>query len=194
MEEKSEEDRTSTNGAGPSSLLPSHVAGLAPILPSPSLSHTPKLSHRPPHISITTRRATPAQWADVATRLAAVADLNFPVQDPRTKWVVGEHFGAHPVGTPPTRFHPDAVANGLHVLEPFFGAMCGRLRCILEAGYNVSTYTPIEIDDISRVIGGRVTCNLQEEFPGQLPDSVVQGCLRDSHKTSVCVGRAKFGS
>ena len=143
LEEESEGDLTSSHAAGPSSLLPAPAAGPAPSRPPPSLSHTPELSHRPPHISIFTRRATQARWADAVTRLAAAVDLNLPVQDPQTRWVAGEHFGAHPVGTQPTRLHPDAVANGLHVLEPFSGAMCGGLRCILEAGYNLSTYTPI---------------------------------------------------
>ena len=56
--------------------------------------------------------------------------------------------------------------------------MCGGLQCILKADYNVSTYTPIEIDDISRAIGGRAISNLQEEFPRQLLDSAVRGCFK----------------
>ena len=82
-------------------------------------------------------------------------DLSLPVHDPRTKWVAGEHFGAHPLGTQPNCFLQDAVANGLRVLKLFSGAMCGGLLCILEAGYTVSTYTPIEIDDVSSHRGQR---------------------------------------
>ena len=136
-----EGDMTSDHAASPSSLLPAPVTSVTLSVPSPTLSHTPQHTHRPPHISITTRRAAEARWADASARLAAAVDLNLPVQDPLTRWVAGEHYGARPVGTQPTHFHPDAVANGLHVLGPISGTMCGGLRCILEAGYHVSSYT-----------------------------------------------------
>ena len=53
-----------------------------------------------------------------------------------------------------------------------------RTRLALHPPYNVSTYTPIETNDISWVIGGRVITNLQEEFPWQLPDSAVRACFK----------------
>ena len=57
----------------------------------------------------------------------------------------------------------------------FAGITCGGLRTVIEAGYKVSCYTSIEIDDVSRAIARKKLSDLQEEYPGQLPDKAIRG-------------------
>ena len=60
-------------------------------------------------------------------------------------------------------------------MDLFAGITCGGLRTVLEAGCNVSCYTSVEIDDISRSIARTTLSNLQEEYPFQLPDRAIRG-------------------
>ena len=46
---------------------------------------------------------------------------------------------------------------------------------MLEAGYVVSSYTTVEIDDISRMMENKTISDLQEEYLGQLPDKDIRG-------------------
>ena len=46
---------------------------------------------------------------------------------------------------------------------------------MLEAGYLVSCYTSVEIDDISKVVARKTLSDLQGEYPGQLPDKAIRG-------------------
>ena len=60
-------------------------------------------------------------------------------------------------------------------MDLFAGITCGGLRTVLEAGYKVSCYTSVEIDDISRSITRTTLSNLQEECLGKLPDRAIRG-------------------
>ena len=53
----------------------------------------------------------------------------------------------------------------IHVVDLFSGIMRGGLRVVLEAGYTMTIYTAVELNNLSRAIGWRVIGSLQEEFP-----------------------------
>lgn len=65
------------------------------------------------------------------------------------------------------------LKDGAHVLDGFTRITCGGLLTALNAGFVVTTYTDIEIDDTSRGIERRVLGQYQEQFPCQLPDSAI---------------------
>ena len=52
------------------------------------------------------------------------------------------------------------------MVDFFAGIMCDGLEVVLEAGYTVTTYTVVELKNLSRAISWRVIGNLQEEFLG----------------------------
>ena len=52
------------------------------------------------------------------------------------------------------------------MVDFFVGIMCGGLWVVLEVGCTVTTYTTMELNNLSRAIGWRGIGNLQEEFPG----------------------------
>ena len=80
-----------------------------------------------------------------------------------------------PIDTSSARFSQEDLKTGLHVLEMFSGITCGGLRTILEAGYHVSCYTSVEIDNVSRIIARKTLDDLQKQYPGQLPDKAIKG-------------------
>ena len=91
---------------------------------------------------------------------------------------MGDSFnGAVPVCTSVRKLDTISIKNGLHVLDMFSGTTCGGLRTALEAGYKVSCYTSIEIDDVSRAIAKKTLSVLQSEYYnyGQLRDKAIRG-------------------
>ena len=112
---------------------------------------------------------------DASIRLDAAFNKGVPVLNPRTKWIGDAYNGAIPVATCIRKFDDDSVKNGLHVLDLFSGITCGGLRTVLEAGFTISCYTSIEIDNISRDIARCTLSALQSEYPGQLPDKAIRG-------------------
>ena len=93
----------------------------------------------------------------------------------RTKWIGGANYGAVPIATESKKFRQDDKISGLHVLDLFSGFSCGGLRTVLEAGYVVSCYTSVEVDDVSRNMANKTISDLQEEYPRQLPDKAIRG-------------------
>ena len=112
---------------------------------------------------------------EASARLDAIKRMNNPSIPPRTKWIGGSNHGALPINTTTQTFEKIAKTKGLHVLDLFAGISCGGLRTVLEAGYLVSCYTSVEIDDISRIIARKTLSDLQEQYPGQLPDKAIRG-------------------
>ena len=106
-------------------------------------------------------------------RLDAALRRGVPVLEPRTKWIGDTLNGAVPVSTCLVKFDEMSMKRGLHVLDMFSGITCGGLRTVLEAGFTVRRYTSIEIDDVSRAIARKTLSDLQEEYPGQLPDKAI---------------------
>ena len=63
---------------------------------------------------------------------------------------------------------------------------------MLEAGYVVTCYTSVEIDDISRVISRKTLSDLQEEYPGQLPDRAIRGYNKRLPHNTQFVGESEL--
>ena len=101
---------------------------------------------------------------EASARLAAAHKKDLPPMLPQTQWIGGDNYGAVPINTSIRKFDNDLSAKGLHVFDLFSGISCGGLRTVLEAGYKVSCYTSVEIDDISRTIAKRTLSDLQEEY------------------------------
>ena len=112
---------------------------------------------------------------EAGARLDAVNKIDVPLTPPWTKWIGGANHGAVPISTSIATLDQTAKQKGLHVLDLFAGISCGGLRTVLEAGYVISCYTSVEIDDISRVIARKTLDDLQAEYPGQLPDKAFRG-------------------
>ena len=112
---------------------------------------------------------------EAGARPDAATDKDIPLRTPRRKWIGGANHGAIPIATTVRKLDANAKENGLHVVDLFSGFSCGGLRTVLEAGYKVACYTTVEIDDISRIMANKTISDLQEEYPGQLPDKAVRG-------------------
>ena len=141
---------------------PIHIPSIASFVVMPPL--TPLTSQ-----SLVHRRH------EAAARLDSAVKKNIPTISPRTKWIGGANHGALPIATSITKIDAVSKREGLHVLDLFSGISCGGLRTMLEAGYLVSCYTSVEIDDISRVIARKTLSDLQAEYSGQLPDKAIRG-------------------
>ena len=83
-------------------------------------------------------------------------------------------MGAFPINTATRTFRPQAVQDGLHVLELFGGVGLGVLRATLSAGYVVRCYTYVDKDLVSRRIACAVLQSLQQQYPTQLSDAAIQ--------------------
>ena len=112
---------------------------------------------------------------EATARLMATRKKDIPTLAPRTKWIGDANDGALPIATDTSKLSDKSKTSGLHVLDLFSGFSCGGLRTVLEAGYLVSCYTTVEIDDISRMMANKTISDLQEEYPGQLPDKAIRG-------------------
>ena len=149
------------------------------VLPSPTLLTNTSAIHR-------------RQQAEA--RLNATLKKSIPKLPPRTKWIGGANHGAMPVTTTIQTLDHVAKSNGLHVLDLFAGISCGGLRTVLEAGFKVSCYTSVEIDDISRTIARKTLSDLQIEYPGQLPDKAIRGFNKRLPQNIKFVGESELTS
>ena len=87
---------------------------------------------------------------DVASQVGVFCQEGVLVQESRTKWIGGVNDGAVPIAACVRGFEFDVLKNGMHILNIFFSISCGGLRTVSEAGYVVTCYTSIEIDEQSR--------------------------------------------
>ena len=87
-----------------------------------------------------------------------------------------------------------AKSNGLHVVDLFSGISCGGLRTVLEAGFKISCYTSVEIDDISKTIARKTLSDLQMEYRGQLPDKAIRGFNKRLPQNIKFVGESELTS
>ena len=137
-EEKFEEVKLMEKVAekGPASINSSCNTSYAVLLSPMPLTHTFALHRR----------------HEASARLDTAFKNKILVVTPRTKWIGGANHGAMPIATEAKKLEPHDNKSMLHVLDFFSGFSCGSLRTVQEAGYVVSCYASVEIDDISRVM------------------------------------------
>ena len=130
--------------------FPEEIQSLQNTVTAPVLLPTCRIaSFAVSRISNLTRPLAVHRRHEASARLAAAHKKDLPPMLPRTQWIGGDNHCAVPIDTSIRKFDKDFTTKGLHVLDLFSGISCGGLRIVLEAGYKVSCYTSVEIDDVS---------------------------------------------
>ena len=121
-------------------------------------------------VAATVQRRDVVRRADALARLRVAGGFRLHPLRPSTPWL-GSVVAVRQIDTR-VQYLPN---RPIHVFEQFSGIGCSTLRTALAAGAIIGCLTMVERDSVSRRIAKRVVRSLQQEYPGQLPDSTILG-------------------